>query len=308
MKPMRLWRRGFTLIELLVVIAIIAILAAMLMPALESAREAARQAYCSSNQHQIYINAALYATDFGDCLPERCGNAGFSRYPFRGHQTSHPTYPWGVGSSIYNNHVGGIGNFLVDYGGVRVQKMNGWDNQRLRDDGTIFHCPSSRLKFSDGYRAHVDYFLAGFGAHQYRTDPNCGGWDGYGPYPVAFPRLSLMRRYDGKKLAFLVDMTNHPDGGNITSPDGACEGFVNEACYVYTAEYGGAIYMPKDYIAVRMGVCNNRTGYWWEGCYPLGVRELQYISTNNADFGGGWWGSNPVNVSNSSDRRKFGYP
>jgi prepilin-type N-terminal cleavage/methylation domain-containing protein/prepilin-type processing-associated H-X9-DG protein len=57
--------RSFTLIELLVVVAIIAVLVALLLPALQVARERARQLACLSNLKQIGIAVTMYPDDFG---------------------------------------------------------------------------------------------------------------------------------------------------------------------------------------------------------------------------------------------------
>ncbi|MCA9239251.1 MAG: DUF1559 domain-containing protein [Planctomycetales bacterium] len=69
--------RGFTLVELLVVIAIIGVLVSLLLPAVQSAREAARRSACANNLHQLGIGCLNYAANNGDALPP-----GFAGWEF----------------------------------------------------------------------------------------------------------------------------------------------------------------------------------------------------------------------------------
>ena len=98
-------RSGFTLIELLVVIAIISVLIALLLPAVQSAREAARRIQCTNNLKQMGLGLHNYEGITGAFPPSNIAgyfNGTFTSNGFSVHARILPFMEQGVAFNSIN--------------------------------------------------------------------------------------------------------------------------------------------------------------------------------------------------------------
>ena len=107
---------GFTLVELLVVISIIALLVSILLPALGSAREAARATVCATNLRSLGFAIVYYADDNNNFLPP-----GFGFYNM-------------TGTAWENNN----------YWATAISKYIDMDSGVYHGESGVMHCPTKR--------------------------------------------------------------------------------------------------------------------------------------------------------------------
>ena len=134
----RLRRSGFTLVELLVVIAIIAMLVVLLLPAVQSAREAARRTQCMNNLRNLGLGVVMHENAHNHFPSGGWGHAWVG-LPGRGASGAQPG-GWGYNVLPFIEE-----GPLHDLGaGDDVKIRRAGSSQRLQTVVEIFYCPTRR--------------------------------------------------------------------------------------------------------------------------------------------------------------------
>lgn len=131
-------RRGFTLIELLVVISIIALLISIMLPALGTARQAARNTLCLAKLRQVGIVHEVHLTDYERRLlaPTVGGNL-WSWFLSRQHpeSTNYLAASSEIGKSLlicpedsdpYNHPTNNYATYKIEVGGSYLYNMDAY--------------------------------------------------------------------------------------------------------------------------------------------------------------------------------------
>ena len=133
---------GFTLVELLVVIAIIAMLVTLLLPAVQSAREAARRTQCTNNLKQLGLAVLNHASAHSH-LPAGGWGHGWTSDPDRGYGEEQPgTWTFNVLPFMEETALRDLGSDGDRATITKVQRDG--SAQVVLTALSAFHCPTRR--------------------------------------------------------------------------------------------------------------------------------------------------------------------
>jgi prepilin-type N-terminal cleavage/methylation domain-containing protein/prepilin-type processing-associated H-X9-DG protein len=256
--------RGFTLIELLVVIAIIAVLISLLLPAVQSAREAARRAQCVNNLKQIALASHNYESSQGS-FP--MGNRAFADlnqanpcgdyYGYSAFAYVLPFMEQGASFSSYNFNVRGDWYPQFAYQSPNatagLQLISSYicpsDMPFASLDPTTFHTPKNQSSYgmSRGQQENI-YFNWAVSAfpdpgQPYYQNCNYGGGDGmFGPESV----VKISQVTDGTSNTFFFgEMSKYKnEPGNESFQFSNVVGAWGDA-WLGVRITGGAFVIPK---------------------------------------------------------------
>jgi prepilin-type N-terminal cleavage/methylation domain-containing protein/prepilin-type processing-associated H-X9-DG protein len=203
---------AFTLVELLVVIAIIGVLVALLLPAVQSAREAARRTQCGNNMKQLALAFQNYHDTLRSMPPGNIWTSALGTDSNPGGQVigsfGWPAFilPFMESRNIYekiNFNVQAYTESIGDYSNGTIRTAQGDVSNKLAASSQpkTFVCPSARRPGRSPVNEHKDYAINGGVCDSCCVERNGANKDGMGFLNSGVP---LREVTDGTTNTFLL--------------------------------------------------------------------------------------------------------